>query len=331
MLDALPDLYQAASNVIHLVLSGVIASQVRQLTDEESRVYKNLRRLGKVHIAQKEDFSSGLYIDLRRAQRGILGAQEEDDFVDHSTIGLLDVFFLSNLASLLFAIFTNGRRREILEKLNSDFAGLSLVEVDFPRQNGYDEDGFRARTLNLALDIRTQYCMVLLKQEIGENYDPDQIIHECFYNALEGEDAVLRGWDTTGLKAEDLLPNEHQRILERMKVIQEVSQDLDNEDIVKPYKDVFEWAKLQINLLEWAKLRSEEIEAEVNHLGGVETIRIGIESLRAQRLQRARSDRVGPEDNVETQVALEYSPSNVSYPPTDTAKLASSMQLRREL
>ena len=330
MLDALPGLYQAASNVINLVLAGEIAIQVRQLVDEESRAYKNLRRLGKVHTAQKEEFSSGQYIDLKRAQRGILGT-EEDSFIEPVTVGLVNVFYLSNIASLFVTSFIDGRRREVLEMLDSGFAGLFLADVDFPRQPGYDQESFRAWTMNLALDIRTQYCMTILRQEFGENYDPDHIIHVCFSNTLEEEDVVLKGWDIGGLRTIDLLPDDHQRIFERIKVIQEVSQDLGNEDILKPHKDMFEWSKLQTDLIEWAKLISGGIEAEVNHLGGAETIRMSIESAKAQKAGGVRNDRVGTEDNAGTRVALDSTPSDISHPPGDTPELTLPMQLRGEL
>ena len=331
MLDALPDLHQAATNVINLTLSGETATQVRQLTDEESRVYKNLRRLGKVHIAQKEDFSSGQFIDLKRAQRGILGAHEEPAFTDPLVAGLAIVFYLSNLASLVFLTFTDERHRDILEKLNSDFPALFLPEIDFPRQSGYNHDGLRARTLNLALDIRTQFCLTILKQELGENYDPEQIIHECFYDSFDEDDDVLKGWDVSGLKTEDLLPNERELLLERIKIIHGISQDLVSENGLKTSQDLFAWPLLQTNLVEWAKFRSAEIQIEVDRFGGTETIRMGIESARAQLSGRRENNRDGPEDSAGPRVAVDYSPSHLSDSPTNTAELTASMQLQREL
>ena len=328
MLDALPDLHHAACDVIRLVVPGEIetGSQVQRLSDKTSREHKKLRRLGKAHLVQKEGFGTEQYINPHIAILGIFELQDHDRIVHPLLSGLLNIFYLSNIASSFVGTFTL-HVDAFIEQLDSKFASVFLTEVDFPRQTDYGvngHSGLRRETVDLALDIRTQHCISLLKRNLGgEHNEMDELIRQCFFAMHDEPGVSLKGWDTKGIRTSDLLEFEQRDIGNRIAAIRDVlgkTAQMSKNDTLEFLKDNFRWSAVQAKFIQWANRRVTEIEKEINALGGVEKVRTDIEATRAQGPGDSRSGHFDALENNSRRTELEYNPPIISHTLTDAAE-----------
>lgn len=195
MLDTLPDLCAAADKVIQWLIpeeitEGAIASMREDLRYPDSRLSKNIKRLGNVLQAHKEIYGDKIdnYIFTQPVLKDLLGSDDGADLDEpwHPA----PLLQKANLATFLVNI-----TRAYGEKFNNEH--FDLVERSFPAP--FLSHSSSIDDLSIAVELRTQHFMMLLTRYSDvPNFDPDLILQQAFYVGTSAE--TLKGWSVSGLK-----------------------------------------------------------------------------------------------------------------------------------
>lgn len=138
-------------------------------------------------------------------------------------------------------------------------------------------------TSELALEMRTQLAILSLQRGATDQaFEPIAALDEVFYNSnVMGADqfGAVRGWNTLALGGEDIPLSEEfaQKVEKRVALIRTFFRvDEESEDRVRvdldDLKNYFPWDGLVMRLLDWVRLRSQELQATIQQQGGASGI-----------------------------------------------------------
>lgn len=286
MLDALPDLLGASTKVLNLLApqnadEAHIIRNAKDLRDPGSRASKNLQRLEDTFQLQRDLYGTEQYIntilvlrkllDVRRFNEVGSGPWRPDGVLQMANLATLAMIFLP--ATMDDPIAHSG-----LEKLGRDFPSPFLFETE-ATQTGFvasmGNSGMVESTFSMALEVRTQVFVMQATQHSDKpNFDPDDILKQVFF---EGDQAI-KGWDTPGLRGEELSKQQVQVIMQRMAMIarmfSEDPRSLRTGRLVdlERLSATFSWSSFMTKLAAWCRIRLDEIEAQLEYQGGLENV-----------------------------------------------------------
>ncbi|KAG8534113.1 uncharacterized protein KY384_000957 [Bacidia gigantensis] len=322
--DALPDLCTASERLLDFLISpklmedgpkdAVVSALSDELENKRSRTRNNLNRRIAAFNIQREVFSTKCFIDIKRSVRTILNSRElENAQGPWRPESLLQKI---NIAALTAAVFSP----ETLP--DGDFAWDEL-DSDFPHQfvdeqDDVDQESLQL-TLQLALEIRTQYVITLLTQRYGQpGFDLDDTLNEVFNERTQ----VLKGWNFNSMRTRQLSRDTRKALVERLSGIRQAYQqaatrDVGNDSISMALAAAYPRIDFLTTTLNWEVHQLNRLENIISPLGGPETI---IESLIDQVQTRRRIHSTPPSE------AKPLSPSeqnkSLGLPPTSTEDAA---------
>ncbi|KAL9078266.1 MAG: hypothetical protein Q9157_002812 [Trypethelium eluteriae] len=238
-----------------------------------------------------------------------------------------ELLFKANLA--VFAsdvLLTDPESSEIWERFQSldlEFPNLFMSSFqDRKTRSSSIEPGsssLRAETFALALDIRTQFTIMLLKKHQNEPpFDVDDILTQNFLNvSAQGHDQgrkSIRGWQIGGLRdsTNELPDGFRSKIRER---IQQVGFHLSGEAGDNAVVDIenletkYPWRDFVLSAGQWVRHRHLEIDEHVAEFGGESNI---LKCIIAQRKNMITQSR-GP--NADTRPGTVQRVANASRQP----------------
>ena len=272
MIDALLDLDEATNKILTFVSAlsqDEVSSFLAELEDPEARVTAKLIRYRENLRLQKQPFGREPYINLSIVLRGILGVPH-DQGVGSGAWRPDNIFYKANMAILIYSLLSSDEKfmGSMLEKLDLDFPVpffSSLGQIGKP-----GESRLLSETLDLAIDLRTQFCIHLLQNQFGhQNFDPDIVVRDVFYENLGTDPVILKGWSLNTLTMND---KEKREVYRRMQLLREsFGADTQTVDIDR-LKARFPWSRFISKVISWCKLRLNEIEDSLQSSGGLQVI-----------------------------------------------------------
>lgn len=229
----------------------------------------------KLHLKHFKGDESN-YINARAIHRALFGSYNDAGAMES---GLNLVLYLANI--LIFAkqmIHSDRSDKDVwnhLRLLDSSFPSQflrSLLAEGPPTVAG--DSVMLQGTFRLALDLRIQLAVLSLERSAGDiDFNPDEALDGIFLQ--EGED-VLRGWSVAALGGEEsrLSQDFQQKIAEHYNQIRSFFpidiQSLEDGDVVDldGLSSKFSWGATVLLLLEWVRVRRNELSASIDAIGG---------------------------------------------------------------
>jgi hypothetical protein len=230
------------------------------------------------------------YIHIRALHRTLLGTNGD---AAASQTGLDLILYLANLLVFAKNMICSDRNAknmwDVLRQLDITFPGQfmpSLILGAKPTVAG--ESALLKDTFDLALELRTQLAILVLRQEIDNpelnpGFNPDEVVTEIFFRS-ESSQAVngsfVRGWNIKALGGDDSpLPKIFQdAVAERLQKITEFFPT-DDESLARGelvdldgLEGNFPWEPIVLRLLQWVRLRHRELHTAIEELGGAMAI-----------------------------------------------------------
>lgn len=324
MLDALPDLCEAADRVLnfaahHDTTSESLATIMRELEDSSSRARKTLARLSDSLQLHKRPFGNELYVNLSIGLRGLLGIRHIGNVRDRPWRPD-DIFYKANLAVMITGLLSSqessSNSQSTVEKMERDFPSPFFSRLLDSRDSTKRSIGcscLSSESFEVALNLRTQYFILLVQRHLLQpNFDPDLLLLQLFY---ETEDS-LKGWDTEGMRIQDFGIEVQNAISGRINEIKEAfredSQSVQTGQLVDldQLRHMYPWSTFIVEVLSWGKLRNSEIQAEIDSRGSVEGIRQALEiEIRERALLYTRGD-AGINGGSSPHIQIDYHPAS---------------------
>ena len=320
MVDALPDLADSSDKLLRLVLppntsDTAIGDLIKSLQDQSSRRSKSFARLANVFRIHKTIYGNETYINISIALRGLLGLRRSAE-VGNGPWRPDDIFFKANLTMMIASLVSTQPQtaQPFIEKMERDFPTpflSSLTNTTKPVQT-LAESTLIDETLSTAFLLRVQYFLVILNQSVHQpNFDPDILLNQVFYASND----QIKGWDIPGLQTEDLSRSHLKYIAENLTSIQSKfdanTADLSTGQIgdLEALYAEYSWTQFVAKLMEWTKLRHEEIEAHLSTMGGVNGIKRRLTTeIQRRMIAKAESHRDVGEGGDIPLIRLDYPP-----------------------
>jgi len=313
MLDAFADLLSASDQMLRFLIpreisEASITAHMAQLQTKRSSANVNMTRLATMLSANRDMFGSESYIALQDILGTLVGKDlgSNDNPPPWRPDALLQKANLAVLASSIFSHSWRIQDAQLIEEIEQLFP-MPFLEGFLASETplaGYSQ--LSNETFQLALDIRTQYAIMLLARHARQpNFDPNAVLLQVFYE----DDKTLRGWGVRGLRAEDLTGEDQHTILLRLENLRATFARSEHDFATdrEPFQSSIPWTTLVQQTISWINLRLAEINRQISVHRGAERI---IEALR-QEVQRARLANSslnddGANDAGSPQILLEY-------------------------
>lgn len=332
MLDALPDLSEAADKLLGCLVAGessaaAITSRITTLHTKGTIASIKWKRHGNAFQAQRELYGSDSYIDPSTMLKTLLGTKQSWD----TTAGTwqpdaLSLLQKANLAVLASNIFTHplqeqdGQFIEEFEEAFPRYFTEVLASCDFLNPG---HSMLIVETFQFALEVRTQYAISLLDRHSAQpNFDSDVVLHQVFYK----NKGVLKGWGVRGIHSEDLTDDFEDAVLKRLAQLREAFTDFSESAIAgtERLRTTFPWTSFVHHTVAWITKRMNEIETQITGSGGIQIICENLnDEVRRLRLVRPSMDN--------GDLVLNYEPpseaSNVTSENQNVASKASPVKL----
>ena len=199
-MDVFEDLSRYSDQILSFVCpSGASEASavtlMTQLQTKGSREHSRLKRLIKMFSTPQERFAGDPYIPHQKVLGPFFG---EGHVADNATgqwrpDALLQKANLAVLASSMVSPGWQGTDGDFIEELDQSFPMLFATRFVFSETENREAGSsmLTELTLQLALELRTQYAIMLLaRHAVQPNFDFDVILQEVFYEDSEN----LRGW-----------------------------------------------------------------------------------------------------------------------------------------
>ncbi|KAF2274154.1 uncharacterized protein EI97DRAFT_444433 [Westerdykella ornata] len=280
---SIENLYRTSTKFLDFLLpdDGGIKNdhnRIQELRKPDSRVLKQFRALELNNNLALFKSEGEQYIHLRAVRRAL----HRDRDHNAPLLGVDLVVYLANLLIFVKQMITSERSSErgsrqlfdALCQLDKHFPSYFLPGLTnvAPGSALRGESALIGPTIGLALELRTQLAILVLKRESTEpDYDPQFSIREVFYEREDDEfTSTLRGWDVPGLQAEHCSDERRAQIEAHVeKMLALVADSGLGLDILESQ---FPWESVVLQLLAWARMRHRELKAMIASIGGIESI-----------------------------------------------------------
>lgn len=321
VVEYLPELLASSCKILDLLAPSGATSEtveliVRDLRVVGSRRAKRLKHDEEKFQADRENYGSDDYINPVFIRRRLFGTQD----IKNESARPDDILHAANLATLVKSLLVTQKQSRATLPL------LQMVDIWFPEVflTEFGDNGQAGSSLllnesfEMSLEIRTQCAIIaLLVLKEAENWNPEQILLSSFLDlpsALQNSlpmpdfEQVLNDGRVLSImrKGPENSEEQNDRIKSRIREIRKAFQ-LNNDaveagDLVdfERLDEMFPWAAFLTRLVQWSRLRLDEIISNINHQGGLDHIVISlIEAVR--------------ENN--SQIELEYDPPPATMGP----------------
>ncbi|KAJ5820352.1 hypothetical protein N7474_005943 [Penicillium riverlandense] len=306
MVDELPDLQRAATNVMDLLVPraakpiSIVNAAAESLKDDAATTQgkRVSRAVGKLE-SQDKVFPRQTYIDTDRISRLLPSVSIPGAAQPWTPLPML---YKANCAWLardvLYATVGKQSQMQVVRNLEGQFPAPFLNKVVAGSQSrplgasATDKD-----TFDLALQIRTLlFVMELEKRQYEKNFQPLSLLKGVFYDelALEGEDSQLdpssfRGFNLPGIYQDQngCLPERFQEAVEeRFSELEDGLFDDEGLPNIRELKAAYPWKRFVLQVIRWIIKRDGEIREDLQALPAVDDVR--------ETLERGFQDQIRP-------------------------------------
>ncbi|KAI9695257.1 MAG: hypothetical protein M1820_008776 [Bogoriella megaspora] len=297
--ESLTELHNAAQQILKIIVpqNATHEQQVKIIGDLKSPGTTLNKRLARQWLATEDLLTetfrcdNNLYVSSTVINRALFDGDSE--LIDGEARPD-EIVLNGNLAIFAKDILTSERDRgKAFEKfiaLDLEFPRLFMSSLQSQKAPSTaihpGSSALRAETLKIALDVRTQLAIMVLKDQNGHSsFDPDHVIAQIFLVMPEGsvsddadgatfEQYNYRGWPLQGLSdVDDSAPTQFQSVIaKRVEKIRSYILDFGDTIDFDGLEAAFPWSEFIMQAAEWARKRSQEIETRVDLLGGVDRI-----------------------------------------------------------
>ena len=278
MLDALLDLSRASESALEFLVqptasANAITALASKLRTKDCRERRNYDRLLSTLSAQRDSYDSDAYINVHKVLKIVLGRNIDldDDDGPWRPDGILQKANLATLATGIFGQFQQQNEAPFVEDLDKEFPKPFLngfAAVDMPSTG---RSTLEADTIDIGLQVRTQYTIMLLARHAGQvNYDSDDILGQVFFES----DTVLRGWPIAGLLSGDMTQDIEDVVVSRVDEIRIILSQ-HTEDPAKGIQMLqieYSWNAFVHEMITWIGQRLAEIDDQISANGGAKDI-----------------------------------------------------------
>ena len=282
LIDHLPDLVQKSDTILNLLappnMSDLfLETRLRDLQTPDSKPKRSLDRARRLFRDVKAVYGSEDFIKTSIALRGTLNMKDASRIGDGAWRPD-DAFYKANLASLVLEAFSRSTSASEpslpLEKLDRDFPEPFISRLHGRTRTGSTgSSSLYLETLDLALEIRTQCAVQILRQnQSNPNFDRHEAISQVFYES--DNENTLRGWAIKGMD-----PNaKRDDIISRLRLVSSaVDSDVDANGF-RALQEQFPVQKFLHKLITWCRARSSEIDGRLEKNGGIMGVQSELDS-----------------------------------------------------
>ena len=305
MVDALEDLSQDSDKVLNFLIpsrmsDAFIVALSMQLQSKGSREKKKLTRLFETLSVHQKMYGDDSYIAIHEVLRTMHGAYNisDDDAGAWRPHALLQKANLAIIASRILSRSWHDQDFQSLVELDQIFPmpfAVGLVPSN-TSQTGYS--ALANETFQFALDIRTQYAVMLLTHYASQpNFDSDIVLRQIFYKDARS----LRGWSILGLHSEDLTDDVKDTIITRLEHLREgflSSSEKQSTSGIEVLQAKFPWDTFVLRAAVWIRQRLSELQIHISICGGAEGV--------LKALHRKIQQVTNVNSSVKDEIVLEY-------------------------
>ncbi|GAB7339163.1 hypothetical protein MBLNU457_5827t1 [Dothideomycetes sp. NU457] len=280
VIDSFPDLLPRANEVLNLVFKE-LDNDLSFIETADSRKHKFLTKRVHDYNSQKDSFSSQIYIRPDIVSRALLKLRSNQQIAPDPWRPD-EIIFKANLAGLFghFSQCGNTTKQvEVLQALDSEFPRRFMLSLEAPQAaSGHvGESVLAEETCLLALDLRTQLAVKFIAFN-ALNLEPDApqaVLAQVF---LDGDyanaDTLPDELDPAMLRSFDLIsdsahPAFREHVIHRVKDLEAAFDEYENIDqAIHRLEEKYSWSDFRLRLVQWVKLRSEELSASIIKRGG---------------------------------------------------------------
>lgn len=329
MMDALEGLSRCSDKILRFFIPSEISNAsisafVTQLQTKGSQAKKTSDRLNTMFSLEREMYGSGSYI----AHQKVVEALFDKSHIADVDIGpwrpevLLQKANLAVLASNMISHSWQGWDIQFMGELEQIFPKPFVTGFEPSQDMQAGRSILITETFRTALEIRTQYAVVLLAHHAAEpNFDSDEILQQVFYK----DSRTLRGWNVTGLHSEDLTEEIEEAVISRLQELRDsFANSEDTASGIRFLQRSFPWMDLVQQVISWTSQRLRELDNQIIANGGFGRI---FEALNDE-IQKTRKGRLSVKDegisrDCSPQIVLDYNP------PTEAPNTVPEPQDRR--
>ncbi|KAJ5998926.1 hypothetical protein N7451_006736 [Penicillium sp. IBT 35674x] len=281
MLDELPDLQQAASSLMSLLVSnqsdpiGIVnAAKRTRVAGLGSKENKRLKSHCKKLVERMKQYDDLPFIDVSHIRSLIPSIAVGGDYQPWSPSPTLHSANCARLAfEVLLSTADSASAKQVVESLNSQFPAPFLDHFTNGREyNPIGSSAAEKAAWELALEIRTQYfIMEFERRQIEKGFDPNHLLRSIFYDESrhEGDELDsrwLRGFAlVAAFKDEnECLPDRyHDAVLDRIGELELDLFDDDGAPNAQGLRAAFSWQRFSVRTARFLHARDKEIRRDL--------------------------------------------------------------------
>lgn len=281
MLDELPDLQQAASSLMNLLVSnqsdpiGIVNAAKRiRVAGLGSKENKRLKSHCKKLYERMKQYGNQPFVDVPHIRSLIPSINAGGDYQPWSPSPTL---YSANCARLAFEVLLSTAESEsakqVVESLNSQFPAPFLDQFTKAREtNPIGSSAAEKAAWELALEIRTQYfIMEFERHQTEKGFEPNHLLRSVFYDESrhEGDELDsrwLRGFALiAAFKDEnECLPDRyHDAVLDRIGELELDLFDDEGAPNAKGLRAAFSWQRFSVRTARFLHIRDKEIRRDL--------------------------------------------------------------------
>ncbi|KAL8943378.1 MAG: hypothetical protein Q9216_001087 [Gyalolechia sp. 2 TL-2023] len=289
MVDVLEDLFDVSNKVLGLLVPSKISQASVQgvkerLLDLKSKETRQLQRYTPYFQAQRVVYGDDRLINVPAVVRTVLDISRAEK-VPPGPWRIDPILYRANLASLAISLMTQNREGEahLWHELNKLFPRpfLQRLVANNSLADLTDSSTLLLETFQIGVDIRTRDFIESAKRLVNEEgFDPDALLEQVFYK----DNNTLNGWGADGLKFDDINHNREFRsfVIARLDQLRDTFSQTEAPFIdLEGLEEMFPHARVLTTLFQWSQLRLQEIELQLQKLGGANGIVQAIQTVRS--------------------------------------------------
>ncbi|KAJ5909957.1 hypothetical protein N7504_004600 [Penicillium tannophilum] len=281
MLDELPDLQQAASSLMNLLVSnqsdpiGIVnAAKRMRVAGLGSKENKRLKSHCKKLVERMKQYGDLPFVDVSHIRSLIPSIAAGGDYQPWSPLPILHSANCARLAfEVLLSTADSESAKHVVESLNSQFPAPFLDHFTKGREyNPIGSSTAEKAAWELALEIRTQYfIMEFERRQTEKGFEPSHLLRSVFYDESRHEGGELdsrwlRGFDlVAAFKDEnECLPDRyHDAVLDRIGELELDLFDDDGAPNAKGLRAAFSWQRFSVRTARFLHARDKEIRRDL--------------------------------------------------------------------
>ncbi|KAJ6114873.1 hypothetical protein N7486_000651 [Penicillium sp. IBT 16267x] len=281
MLDELPDLQQAASSLMYLLVTnqsdpiGIVnAAKRMRMAGLGSKENKRLKSHCKKLVERMKQYGNLPFIDVSQIRTLIPSIAAGGNHQPWSPSPTLHSANCARLAfEVLLSTADSESAKQVVESLNSQFPAPFLERFIKGREsNQIGSSAAEKAAWELALEIRTQYFIMEFERRQDEKgFEPNLLLRSIFYDESRHEGGELDSRWLRGFSLEaafkdenECLPDRyHDAVLDRIGELELDLFDDDGAPNAKGLRAAFSWQRFSVRIARFLHTRDKEIRRDL--------------------------------------------------------------------